>query len=108
MNFQIPQLTGAFYNVTFPILLLCTTAIISLLMGVSKRCSGVRVLKILNTIAISSALLVAIINYQVSGSASEAFLSGGFLAGKLGFFGHGMILIISIVVYFLIGSSTLS
>ena len=108
MNFQVPQLTLAFYGAALPVILLCITAITALLMSVSKRCAGASGLIALNYAAILLSLGAVLRSYMNSGAASEVFLSGGFLAGKLGFFGQGLILLIALVVSMLIAAGHLS
>jgi NADH-quinone oxidoreductase subunit N len=105
VNFEIPQLTASFYGAALPILLLCTTGIVALLMGVSKNLNTVRASYLINTVALVLALIAAIRQYAISGSASEMFLSGGFVAGRLGYFGQGAIIGIALVVSLLMGES---
>ena len=103
MNFQIPQLTLSFYGASFPIILFCVTGIVALLMGVSKNYKSVRASYWLNNSVLVVALLAIIRQYAVTGAASEVFLSGGFVAGRLGYFGQGVIVGIALVVSLLMG-----
>lgn len=105
MNFQIPQLSIAFYSASFPILLLCVTGIVALLMGVSKNCNTARANYWLNNFSLVLALTAIVRQYAISGAASEIFLSGGFVAGRLGFFGQGLIVGTALVVSLLMGES---
>lgn len=105
MNFEIPQLTASFYGSAFPILLFCVTGIVAMLMGVSKRYNSPSSCFWLNTITLVVALAATIRQYAISGAASEMFLSGGFVAGRLGFFGQGAIIGISLVISLLMGES---
>ncbi len=105
MNFPIPQLSLSFYGSALPIILLSVTSIIALLMGVSKRCNSVQSAIWINKISLFAALLIIIRLYGISGSASEMFLSGGFVAGRLGYFGQGIIVAVALVVSLLMGDS---
>jgi len=105
MNFPIPQLTPAFYSAALPILLLSVSAIAALLMGVSRSLNSVRANYILNTTAILVALAVIVHQFTNSSGANEAFLSGGFVAGRLGFWGQGLIMFSAFVVSLLLGES---
>ncbi len=107
MNFEIPHLTASFYGAALPILLLCTSGIVALLMGVSKNLNGPKANYWLNFGALLVSLLAVIRQYGISGSASEMFLSGGFIAGRLGFFGQGAIIGIALVVSLLMGEGYL-
>ena len=107
MNFQIPQLTLSFYSASFPIILFCVSGIVALLMGVSKSCNGVKASYWLNNSVLVVALLAIIRQYAITGAASEMFLSGGFVSGRLGYFGQGVIVGIALVVSLLMGEGYL-
>jgi NADH-quinone oxidoreductase subunit N len=105
VNFQIPKLTMSFYGSAFPIILLCVTGIAAMLMGVSKKCKSTKMIYWLNNAALVVALGAIGRLYEVSGAASELFLSGGFIAGRLGYFGQGLIVGVALVVSLLMGDS---
>jgi NADH-quinone oxidoreductase subunit N len=105
VNFPIPQLSLSFYGSALPIILLSISSIIALLMGVSKKCKSVQAAVWINNLSLFAALLVIVRLYGVSGSASEMFLSGGFVAGRLGYFGQGIIVAVALVVSLLMGDS---
>jgi len=105
VNFEVPQLTLAFYGSSLPIILLCVTSIVALLNGVSKSFNTPRMNYVLNNVALGLALASVIRQYAISGSGSSLFLSGGFVAGRLGFFGQGLIVGVALVVSLLMGES---
>ena len=105
MNFQVPQLTVAFYGSAFPILLLCVSGIVALLMGVSRNCNTPKISHYFNTGVLTLSLMALIRQYAISGAANEVFLSGGFIAGRLGFFAQGLIIGIALVVSILMYAS---
>jgi NADH-quinone oxidoreductase subunit N len=107
VNFEVPSLSLPFYGSAFPILFLVATSIVSLLLGVSKR-NTPKVNYSLNLFAISVALGSAVYQYAISGGAGEVYLSGGFTAGLLGFWGQGLILFCALVVSILLGDSYMS
>jgi NADH-quinone oxidoreductase subunit N len=107
VNVQVPQLTASFYGATLPILILCVTGILALLGSVSKKFSSSKVNYWLNFAALLSTLLLVVRLYAISGAASEMFLSGGFIAGRLGYFGQGAIIGIALVVSLLMGEGYL-
>lgn len=107
MKFEVPQLTASFYGAALPILILCFSGIVALLMSVSKKLSGFRINYWFNFGALLVTLLLSIRLYAISGAASEMFLSGGFVAGRLGFFGQGAIIGIALVISLLMGEGYL-
>jgi NADH-quinone oxidoreductase subunit N len=107
VNFQIPQLTGAFYLAAFPILFLCFASIVSLLVGVSKKTSDTGFIYGFHLIALLVTLGASMRQYLMAGSVSETFLSGGFSSGRLGFFAQALIVAIALVVSVLMGESYL-
>jgi NADH-quinone oxidoreductase subunit N len=74
-------------------------------MGVSKSCNTLRANYWLNNFALIASLAVVIHQFGAAGSASEMFLNGGFVAGRLGFFGQGLIVGIALVLSLLMGES---
>ena len=105
MNFQVPHLTLAFYGSAFPILFLCVSGVTALLMGVSKNCNAPKTNYYFNTVSLAVCLAALIRQYAISGAANEVFLSGGFIAGRLGFFAQGLIIGIALVVSLLMYAS---
>lgn len=105
MNFPIPDLNLSFYSSALPIILLSLTSIIALLMGVSKKCNSVKSAMWINNLSLLATLLIIIRLYGITGAASEMFLSGGFVAGRLGYFGQGLIVGVALVVSLLMGDS---
>jgi NADH-quinone oxidoreductase subunit N len=107
VQFEVPQLTASFYGAALPIIILCSTGIVALLMAVSKSLASPRVQYWLNFGALLLSLLLVIRLYAISGAASEMFLSGGFVSGRLGFFGQGAIIGIALVISLLMGEGYL-
>ncbi len=105
MSFQIPNLTLAFYGSAFPIIFLCISGVSALLMSVSKKCNGPKTLHLFNTVCLGISLVALIRQYAIAGAANQVFLSGGFMAGRFGFFGQGLIVGIALVVSLLMFSS---
>lgn len=105
MNFTVPNLTTEFYLAASPILLLCVTGMISLLMGVTKKETSPTTFHIFNISSLVIASFLAIRNFSIGGAGLQTFLSGGYLGGRLGDFGQGMILLISLSVSLLMSES---
>ena len=107
MNFEIPQLSTAFYGSSSPILLFVVTSLITLIMGVT-RANTTKAIYTVNLLTIIIALVAIVQQYVAAGGASEIYLSGGFAAGRLGFFGQGLIVFSALVISLLMGESYMS
>lgn len=104
MNFQVPQLSIAFYSSSFPILWLVLTSLVALIMGVTKA-NTFRATYVLNLVALIAAFVSIVHQFSIASGAAEVYLSGGFAAGRLGFFGQGLIVLSALVVSLLMGES---
>jgi NADH-quinone oxidoreductase subunit N len=107
VNFQIPEVTVPFYGSAFPILFFVVTSLVALLMGVT-RANTTKANYTLNLLAMCVALIAIVHQFQSAGGASEIYLSGGFAAGRLGFWGQGLIVLSALVVSLLMGESYMS
>jgi NADH-quinone oxidoreductase subunit N len=105
VNFTLPALTPEFYLAASPILLLCLTAMFSLLMGVSKKCQSSKTIHLFNVGALLIATALACNNYCTGGAGLQTFLTGGYLGGRLGDFGQAMILLVALTVSVLMKDS---
>ncbi|MCX6115937.1 MAG: NADH-quinone oxidoreductase subunit N, partial [Proteobacteria bacterium] len=104
----VPHLSSEFYLAASPILILCVTALIALLMSVSKVWKGTAILKGFNLISLIVAFGFALNNFVTGGLGVQIYLSGGYLSSRLGDLGQVLILLISIVVTQMISISYLS
>ena len=107
MNFTVPALTPEFYIAAAPLLLLCVTGMIALLLAVTKSGKNSQQFFIVNIASIGLAFAGAVHNYCASGTGLRSFLAGAYLGGKLGDFGQMLILGIALVISLLMNASYL-
>ena len=104
MNFEVPQLSMEFYSSAFPILWLVLTSLVALIIGVTKA-NTFKANYVFNLVALVVALIGIFNQFLMASGAAEVYLSGGFTAGRLGFFGQGLIVLSALVVSLLMGES---
>lgn len=107
MNFTVPTITPDFYIAAAPLLLLCVTGMIALLLAVTKSGKNPQQLFIMNIGSLVLAFAGAVHNYCAAGTGLRSFLSGAYLGGKLGDFGQVMILGVALVISLLMNESYL-
>lgn len=104
MDFQIPQLSLAFYLSAMPVLVLCFGALMAMMQAVIPSISSPRAVMGAQFVFLVIALGSAV---GVQADQGADFLDGALLAGELGQFGQVFILIVGIVVAALFSDSFL-
>jgi NADH-quinone oxidoreductase subunit N len=105
VTLTLPAITAEFYLAAAPILILCVTAMVALLMAVSSSETVKNYCRPLNYAALFIATCLSMNAFVTGGSGVESYLSGGYLDGRLGSFGQVMILVISLIVSLLMSHS---
>ncbi len=95
LSFSFPTVTSEFYLAAMPVLVLCLGSLIAMLQSVFKRVGNTNAVFIVMMVSLVASLAAVFVGTP---AVETSYLDGAYLAGELGKFGQGTILVVSILI----------